>query len=137
MYILILCRIIPQNVYVFVRKDIHICQFMWMSFFLVGCPETKEKRVPLLKLARKWSNFRIQKYAHQHTNGDFSCSKIKRSLLKLYRLQYKVIPERYIVYKEAQIFNYCDILKSSYFMSYCFEANWGDKEFEVYPSRIF
>lgn len=22
-------------------------------------------------------------------------------------------------------------------MSYCFEANWGDKEFEVYPSRIF
>ena len=53
-------------------------------FFLVGCPETKEKRVPLLKLARKWSNFRIQKYALQHTNGDFSCSKIKRSLLKLY-----------------------------------------------------
>lgn len=41
------------------------------------------------------------------------------------------------MYKEAQIFNYCDILKSSYFMSYCFEANWGDKEFEVYPSRIF
>ena len=56
----------------------------------MNCESQPLSLIHILKLARKWSNFRIQKYAHQHTNGDFSCSKIKRRLLKLYRLQYKV-----------------------------------------------
>lgn len=106
-------------------------------FFLVGCPDNKIKRIPLLKKARKWSNFRIHKYAFMHDGEVSSANKIKAFLLKVYNLKYKLVPEKYIMLKEKEIFYSYKIQDSKYYMSYSFEANWGDKEYEVYPSHIF
>lgn len=106
-------------------------------FFLVGCPDNKKERIPLLKQARKWSNFRIHKYAFMHDGETIPKSKLKSFLSKIYNLRYKLVPEKYILRKENKILFSYDILNSTYFMSYSFEANWGDKEYEIYPSHIF
>ena len=106
-------------------------------FFLCGCADSKQERIPLLKLARTWSNFRSHKYANYHFDETDKFSKLKQLLLKVYSVRYKVIPEWYIKRQEKKIHYTYEIEKCKYLMSYCFEANWGDNEYEVYPSEIF
>ena len=106
-------------------------------FFLIGSPASKEKRKSFLKEIKRWTNFRLLKYAHLHDGEYPQVGKFQKILLKIYSLKYKFISESYLKKKENSLLNAYNINNSSYCISYLVTVNWGDYEFEVYPNNIF
>ena len=106
-------------------------------FFLCGCADDKVKRIPHLKMARKWANFRVQKYAYKHDGSLHNIIGVRLRIIWLLKQLYRLVPEKCILNREQKILFLYDINECKYLMSYCFTANWGDNEYEVYPSEIF
>lgn len=105
-------------------------------FFLFGGGPNVEDRVRTMKGVKKWCYIRSGKFVNNHHPLP-PMSSLKRILLNLFNLRYKLIPTSLISQKEDNILKRYNMDHTEFYISFSREVNWAKGEFEVYPSTIF
>lgn len=119
---------------------LRICKrgYTYMSFhvdvfFLVGCPKNESGIRKYIKQIHRLASLRVKRHAYKHTKWA-EMSMIKRCLLKSYYIFLNLIPESYLIRKEARFLRKYSLNDSNLWAVYSVDTMYGNKKVNIYPS---